>query len=108
MAENVNGSPPQNGKRRFNLDLTMGPAFFAVLLQTVLALIAGAYIAGQITNTAENTKATADRLTQIVDRTNQRTDGINDRLIKVETLLDGLNRAVTAIGEKIDRSSKQR
>lgn len=106
MSEVTNG-PSQNGDKKRRFDGTFGPAFLAICFQTILAIIGGAYIAGQVASTSENTKATTERLTQIIDRSNQRTDGINDRLIRVETLLDGLNRAIATVSEKIDRKQHQ-
>lgn len=79
-----------------------GPATIAVLLQTVGAIVAITYVYAQLQSTADNTKQTTEQLRHLVERQDQRTGTINDRLIKVETTLGVVVDSVAKIDTKID------
>ena len=86
---------------RFKFDI--GPAFLAILIQTVGMVIWGTMVYATLANTTANTKLAADRLELIVEHiiTNQEKTG--ERLIKVETNVDAITGTIKAIDLKLDQ-----
>lgn len=80
----------------------MGPAFFAVMAQTIAGIIAVTMLYAGLNNTAANTKATADHLETIVERMQAQQGTTGERLVKVETKLDTLGTTVSRIDAKLD------
>ena len=92
----------EGAKLRFEF----GPAFFAIVIQTIGGIIAVTMLYASLSNTAANTKNTADRLEIIVDRVKENQNKSVERLVRVETSLSNLSDTVTRIDNKLDALKK--
>jgi len=90
-----------NGVTRLNMQF--GPAFFAVILQTIAGIVAIVFLYGQLSSTTENTKEATKQLYIATHTEEDRTNTIVERLVKVETTLGGAVDNIKELGEKIDK-----
>jgi len=79
-----------------------GPASILAIAQLVVLVVGGVYTFASMQNTAANTKSTAETLQAIVNRQQERTADINDRLIKVETNLSTQTNTLVRMEQKLD------
>ena len=96
MGDGANGS----GGMRWTGEIGIGSILALAQLATLAA--GGIWFYAKLDNTAQNTAATALELRHIVTKQEDRTGGINDRLIKVETVQTNTAEAVTRIESKVD------
>ena len=82
--------------------MEFGPAFFAIVLQTLGGIVAATFFYASLSNTAMNTKSSADHLEIIVDRMKTQQVQTGERLVKVETNIGALAETVTRIDNKLD------
>lgn len=78
-----------------------GPAFFGLAVQTLLAAIAFVFIYGQQVSTAENTRHTTEKLEQLLERESNRTTDLGNRMIRVETVVEGIDKTVKTINDHL-------
>lgn len=86
-----------------HFEWSFGPAFFGLMLQTVIGIIAVVFLYGQQVATNENTRNTTQKLELILDKATGRADGMNDRLIKLETIMDGMNSTVKSMDKRLSQ-----
>lgn len=80
----------------------IGTGSILALAQLAVLLGGGIWFYAKLDSTAQNTAATAVELKHIVGKQEERTGGINDRLIKVETVQANTAEVVTRIESKVD------
>ncbi len=85
------------------IDFRMGPAFFAVIIQTAIAVIGFVYIYGQQVSTNENTKKVTDKLEMAISKQEDKQSNQIERLVKVETIVSTMQSGIMSIESKIDR-----
>lgn len=80
-----------------------GPASLLAMAQLATLIIGLVYGYAKLENTAANTASTTSVLREIISKQRERTDIINDRMIKVETTLGSVAVAVDRLDSKIDK-----
>lgn len=80
-----------------------GPASLLAVAQLVVLCIGGVYTYAKLEATASSTKDAADSLRIAVSRQRDRSDQINERLIKVETNLIAISDSLRAVATRLDR-----
>ena len=83
-----------------------GPAAVLAIAQLAVLVVGAVYTYAKLENTAANTAATTTTLREIVGKQRERTDAINDRMIKVETTLTGVATTVERLDLKLDNITK--
>ena len=97
------GSNGGNGLR-WTGEIGLGSVLALAQLATLAA--GGIWFYAKLDNTAQNTAVTAQELRHIVQKQEDRTGGINDRLIKVETVQSNTADTVVRIESKVDALSR--
>ena len=80
-----------------------GPSAILAIAQLAVLMAGGIYTYAKLENTAANTAATTTTLREIVGKQRERTDTMNDRLIKVETVVSSVASAVDRLDLKLDK-----
>ena len=80
-----------------------GPAALLAIVQLAVIIVGAVYTYAKLENTATNTAATTTTLREIVGKQRERTDTMNDRLIKVETVVSSVASAVDRLDLKLDK-----
>ena len=80
-----------------------GPAAVLAIAQLAVLVVGAVYTYAKLENTAANTAATTTTLREIVGKQRERTDTMNDRLIKVETVVSSVASAVDRLDLKLDK-----
>ena len=80
-----------------------GPAAVLAIAQLAVLVVGAVYTYAKLENTAANTAATTTTLREIVGKQRERTDTMNDRLIKVETVVSNVATAVDRLDLKLDK-----
>ena len=66
------------------------PASLLAIAQLVVLIAGGIYTWAKLENSSDNTKKLADSLQQIVTKNRERTDDLNNRMIRVEVSVDAM------------------
>ena len=80
-----------------------GPAALLAIAQLLALIVGMVYGYAKLENTASNTAATTTTLREIVGKQRERTDTMNDRLIKVETVVSNVATTVERLDLKLDK-----
>ena len=80
-----------------------GPAALLAIAQLAALVVGMVYGYAKLENTATNTAATTSTLREVISKQRERTDSINDRMIKVETVVSGVASAVERLDLKLDK-----
>ena len=81
----------------------IGPAALLAVAQLAVLVVGAVYTYAKLENTAANTAATTTTLREIVGKQRERTDTMNDRLIKVETVVSNVATTVERLDLKLDK-----
>lgn len=99
--EPQNAAPPEStASLKWRGDI--GPSFLLLLGQTIGAIVAVTMIYASLSNTVNNTKETAEKLTAIVDRVTQKNNDLGNRLTAVETSVADIKNGVNKVADKLD------
>lgn len=80
----------------------VGPAFFAVLVQTVGAIVAVTMLYASLQNTVLNTERTTAHLAKIQEKQADTQEALTNRMTRVETIVDTVRSSLDRVSAKID------
>lgn len=81
----------------------VGPGALLALAQLGVLGVGIVYGYAKLENTATNTAATTTTLREIIVKQRERTDSLNDRMIKVETVVTNIASSINKFDSKLDQ-----